>query len=218
MDFFAQIFRQVIEWIYGFCGDYGVAIVLMTALIRMMLLPLNIRQRKQMQKQQETAREVEALKEAYKHQPEKLNEELGKLYQEKGTGMGSCLMSFLQFPIMMCLYQGIRLTAAAGAATVLLPWVTSLLVRDRTFILPIATLIVQLLPQTYPYIRYFKELNLQKMPVHMILILLLTNSMFTFVIPSGIGLYYFISGLFTATEQLAAHIFAVKKKASETAA
>lgn len=213
MDFFVQILRQAIEWIYGFCGDYGIAIVLITAAIRVLLLPLNIRQRKQMRKQQEIAGEAEALREKYKNQQQKLNEELGKLYQEKGTGMGSCLVSFLQFPIMMCLYNGIRLTAAAGAATVLLPWVSSLLVRDRTMILPIATLAVQLLPQTYPYIRYFRALNLQKMPVHMILILLLTNSMFAFAIPSGIGLYYFASGLFTAVEQLAVYMFSVRRLA-----
>lgn len=213
MDFFVQILRQAIEWIYGFCGDYGIAIVLITAAIRVLLLPLNIRQRKQMRKQQEIAGEAEALREKYKNQQQKLNEELGKLYQEKGTGMGSCLVSFLQFPIMMCLYNGIRLTAAAGAATVLLPWVSSLLVRDRTMILPIATLAVQLLPQTYPYIRYFRALNLQKMPVQMILILLLTNSMFAFAIPSGIGLYYFASGLFTAVEQLAVYMFSVRRLA-----
>ncbi|MDO4308897.1 MAG: YidC/Oxa1 family membrane protein insertase [Eubacteriales bacterium] len=213
MDFFVQILRQAIEWIYGFCGDYGIAIVLITAAIRVLLLPLNIRQRKQMRKQQEIAGEAEALREKYKNQQQKLNEELGKLYQEKGTGMGSCLVSFLQFPIMMCLYNGIRLTAAAGAATVLLPWVSSLLVRDRTMILPIATLAVQLLPQTYPYIRYFRALNLQKMPVQMILILLLTNSMFAFAIPSGIGLYYFVSGLFTAVEQLAVYMFSVRRLA-----
>lgn len=213
MDFFMQILRQTIEWIYGFCGDYGIAIVVITAMIRILLLPLNIQQRKQMGRQQEISREVELLKEKYKHQQEKLNEELQKLYQEKGTGMGSCLMSFLQLPIMMCLYNGIRVTVAAGTATVLLPWVSSLLVRDRTLILPIATLAIQLLPQTYPYIRYFRALNLQKMPVPMILTLLLANSMFVFVIPSGVGLYYLTSGLFTAAEQLVSYIWAVRRLA-----
>lgn len=215
MEFIAQILREIIQWIYGICGDYGIAIVAITAAIRILLLPLNIRQRKAMQKQQEISREAEALKEKYKNQQQKLNEELQKLYQEKGTGMGGCLMSFLQFPIMMCLYHGIRLTAAAGTATVLLPWVSSLLVRDQTFILPIATLVVQLLPQTYPYFRFFRSLKLQKTPVRMILAMLLANSMFAFVLPSGIGLYYFTSGLFTAAEQLAANIFAVRRTAHE---
>lgn len=213
MDFLAQILRQVIERIYGLCGDYGISIVIITIMIRVLLLPLNIQQRKQMIKQQEISSEAELLKKKYKNQQQKLNEELQKLYQEKGTGMGGCLMTLFQFPIMMCLYNGIRLTAAAGTATVLLPWVSSLLVRDKTLILPIATLIIQILPQTYPYIRYFRALKLYKMPVQMFLIMLLSNSMFVFVIPSGIGLYYFVSGLFTAGEQLLYHILTVRKLA-----
>ena len=95
----------------------------------------------------------------------------------------------------------------------LLPWVASLLVRDQRMILPVATLIVQFLPQLYPYIRYFKELELQKMSASMVLAMLAMNSMFVFVIPSGVGLYYFVSGVFTALEQLAVNVWSVKKLA-----
>lgn len=213
MDFLVQIFKQVMDGIYKVCGDYGVAVVVVTVVIRLLLLPFSIKQRRQMRQQQEIGREVELLKRKYKNQQEKLEQELRKLYQEKGTGMGSCLLSILQFPIMLCLYNSIRLIAAAGTATVLLPWVSSLLVRDKTCILPAATVIIQLLPQTYPYIRYFKGLNLQKMSMPMILTVALTNSMFVFIIPSGVGLYYLVSGLFTAAEQLVFHIFALRKTA-----
>lgn len=213
MDFLVQIFKQVMDGIYEVCGDYGVAVVVVTVVIRLLLLPFSIKQRRQMRQQQEIGREVELLKRKYKNQQEKLEQELRKLYQEKGTGMGSCLLSILQFPIMLCLYNSIRLIAAAGTATVLLPWVSSLLVRDKTCILPAATVIIQLLPQTYPYIRYFKGLNLQKMSMPMILTVALTNSMFVFIIPSGVGLYYLVSGLFTAAEQLVLHIFALRKTA-----
>lgn len=213
MDFLVQIFKQVMDGIYEVCGDYGVAVVVVTVVIRLLLLPFSIKQRRQMRQQQEIGREVELLKRKYKNQQEKLEQELRKLYQEKGTGMGSCLLSILQFPIMLCLYNSIRLIAAAGTATVLLPWVSSLLVRDKTCILPAATVIIQLLPQTYPYIRYFKGLNLQKMSMPMILTVALTNSMFVFIIPSGVGLYYLVSGLFTAAEQLVFHIFALRKTA-----
>ncbi len=209
----AQGVKQMIEWTYSLSGDYGVAIVMVTLVIRLLLIPLNIQQRKQMKKQQEISREAERLKEKYKKNPQKMNDELQKLYQEKGFGMAGCLMSFVQFPIMICLYNGIRLIAAAGTTTVLLPWVASLLVRDQRMILPVATLIVQFLPQLYPYIRYFKELELQKMSASMILAMLAMNSMFVFVIPSGVGLYYFVSGVFTALEQLAVNVWSVRKLA-----
>lgn len=129
MNIFVDGLRWVIEWMYGLSGDYGVAIVLVTVAIRMLMIPLNIRQREQLQKQQVISQKAEALKERYKKNPQKQNEELQRLYQSEGTGAGGCLLTLLQFPIMMCLYHGIRLTAAAGTTTVLLPWVSSLLDR-----------------------------------------------------------------------------------------
>lgn len=215
MNLFITGMRQVIEWIYGMTGDYGIAIVLITALIRSLLVPFHIRQRKQQKKQQEIAEEAERVKIKYKSDKQKRNEELQKLYQEKG-GVGSgCLLTLLQFPIMIGLYNGIRLTAAAGTATVLLPWVSSLLTKDRTFILPIVTVIVQSLPYLYSYIGYFKILKLQKLSPPMVLTLLLVNGMFAFMIPAGVGLYYFVSGVFSAIEQLAVNIFSARKAMRE---
>lgn len=210
MNIFVDGLRQVIEGIYGFSGDYGVAIVLATVIIRVLLIPLNVKQRRQMKKQQAVSEKAELLKVKYKNNPKKLDEELRSLYQSEGTGMGSCLTCLIQLPVMMCLYQGIRLTAAAGAATVLMPWVSSLLLRDTTLILPIATLVVWILPQTYPYISFFKALNLQKTSPVMIGAMLLSNALFVFVIPSGVGLYYFVSGAFSAVEQLVVNILAVR--------
>lgn len=212
MDILAQFFKTVIEWFYGFTGDYGIAIVLATVLIRSFLIPLNIRQRGQMKKQQEISKKAEDINEKYRKNEKKKNEELQKLYQEQGAGMGGCLISFLQLPIMICLYNAIRLTAAVGTATALLPWVSSLLTRDQTLILPVATLIVQILPQTYPYIRFFRALNLQKPAPSMMLTMLLANSLFVFAIPSGVGLYYLTSGLFTAAEQLIGNLFALRNQ------
>lgn len=203
MGLLSGCLQAVIEGIYSVVGDYGIAIAAVTILIRTLMLPLNIRQRGQMKKQRSISTKVEELKKKYRNDSQKMNQELQKLYEKEGIGGTGCLLSLIQFPVMMCLYNGIRVTAAAGTATVLLPWVSSLLMRDRTMILPVMTLVVQLLPQMYPYIRYFSGLNLQKTPVPVILGLVLANSMFAFMIPSGVGLYYFVSGVYSAVEQLA---------------
>lgn len=212
MNIASQFLKQVIEGLYQFTGDYGVAIVLITLIVRVLMIPLNMKQRGQMERQRELTDEVERLKVKYKDKPQKLQAEMQKLYQEKGLGGAGCLVTLISFPIMMCLYTAIRLTVAAGATTVLLPWAASLLVRDETMILPAATLAVQLLPQCYPYIRFFRELNLQKTSPSMILALAAMNCVFVFVLPSGVGLYYFVSGLFSAMEQLAANIYAARRR------
>ena len=115
-------------------------------------------------------------------------EQLGK---EDGTGAKGCLLSLIQFPIMLCLYHAIRQTAAVNVRTLLLPWL----------ILPSATLLIQLLPQLYPYFHSFEPLMLQRPSIGMMVAMLIMNGMFICVIPSGIGLYYFMSGLFQAAEQ-----------------
>lgn len=204
MGLLSGCLQAVIEGIYSVVGDYGIAIAAVTILIRTLMLPLNVRQRGQMKKQQNVSGKVEELKKKYRNDNRRLNEELQKLYEKEGIRGTGCLFSLIQFPVMMCLYNGIRVTAAAGTATVLLPWVSSLLVKDRTRILPVMTLIVQMLPQMYPYIRYFRGLNLQRTPIPVILGLVLANSMFAFMIPSGVGLYYFVSGMYSAVEQLVA--------------
>ena len=212
MESLAQIFGEIINGLYGVTGDYGVAIVLITLGIRSCMIPLNIKQRKQMKKQREISRQVEALKVKYGKDQDKLNKELQKLYQEQGTGMGSCILPFLQLPIMLGLYNAIRMISVAGATTILLPWVGSILMKDQLFILPIVTILIQLLPQIYPYLSFFKTLDLQKTSGSTICFLLLSNSIFAFMIPSGVGLYYLVSGLFVAAEQFVVNLLEVRGK------
>lgn len=211
MEIFVQFFNFLIMLVYELTKDYGVAIVIITLAIRFCLVPFHIKQRKQMKKQQETNREIEAIKAKYGKNKEKLNLELQKVYQKNGTGMGSCLLSFIQLPVMYGLYQAIQMITLAGATTVLLPWVASILVQDKLLILPIATVVIQLLPQTYPYLRLFKGLELQKAPLSTTIILLIANSCFVFLLPSGIGLYYFVSGLFAALEQFIMNLVDARK-------
>ena len=77
---------------------------------------------------------------------------------------------------------------------------------------------IQILPQAYPYLSLFKGLQLQKAPLPTILILLLSNSFFVFAIPSGVGLYYFVSGLFVALEQFIMNLIEARKVKIATAA
>ncbi len=194
--------RLLLELLYGICGDYGIAIVWITVMVRLCMMPLNQKQRQVLKKQQKLNSDAEAIKKKYKHSKEKMNQELEKLYQSESAGGMGCLLSFLQFPIMLVLYNGIRQAVTVDVGTVLLPWVPSLLMRDTTFLLPIMTIIIQMLPQLMPYVGVFKSLNLQKMSPPMILIMLLMNSWFACMLPAGIELYYMVSGLFTSVEQV----------------
>ncbi len=211
MNIFIRIFEQIIEWLHIVSNDYGVAIVIITIAVRLLLIPLSIKQRKNVGKQKELSEKVNAIRKKYINDKEKQETELAKLYSENGIGMGGCLTSLIQMPVMICLYNAIRNITAIECGTILLPWVSSLLVRDQYFILPIATLVVQAFPQIYPYLSMFSVLKLQKQPGGAVVALLVMNGIFTFMLPTGVGLYYFVSGLFQSAEQFIYNMICVRR-------
>lgn len=210
MNMLYEGIRQLIELLYAVCGDYGIAIVLITVIVRLCMIPFNRKQRASMKKQQVINRKAEEIKNKYKNRQDKMTAELQKLYQEEGTGSMGCLSALLQLPVMIVLYNGIRLAVAVNETTVLLPWIPTLLARDSTYILPVITVFVQMFPQILPYIGFFRKLNLQKMSLPMILILLFSNSWFAVMLPAGIELYYMVSGLVTAGEQIGGYVWELK--------
>lgn len=213
MNFLYEGIRSLIDLAYGICGDYGIAIVLITMGIRLCLVPLNRKQRQAMKGQQALSLQAEEIREKYKHNRAKQDAELQQLYQKKGMGgMGvGCLLILLQFPIMLALYQGIRLSVSADMTTLLLPWVPSLLDRDPSFILPVLTLLIQMAPQLLPFLRFFEELKLPKPQTSMLIMMTVMNGWFAFLLPAGVELYYMVSGLFTSAEQAVGYVLEVKR-------
>lgn len=206
MNAIADFIGQIVQVFYAFTGDYGIAIIMITLVIKLLLLPLNIKQRVQLERQKEVSQKVAEIQKKYANNQNKMNEELQKVYAENGLGSMGCLSTLIQMPIMIGLYHGIRNVITEDATSVLLPWISSLLLSDATGILPIGTLILQALPMLFPYMPCFEKKQMQKTPIGTIIMLLVMNGMFVFMIPSGVGLYYFVSSLFTVAEQFIFHL------------
>ena len=217
MNYFTDFLKSMMELLHSVTNDYGIAIVIFTVLIRLLLVPLDTKQRRQMQKQKEISEAIQVLREKYGNDKRKMDTEINKYYQENGIGLGGYVLAVLPFPIMIGLYHAIRLISASACTTVLLPWVSSLIVRDQFLILPIATIIVQILPQIYPYLRVFDSLGLCRQPAKTILAMAFLNGMYLFMIPSGVGLYCFVSGMFQAMEQLILNMISVRKMKTQEA-
>jgi len=97
-------------WIYSILGNFGLAIILFTILVRMVTYPLTIQQLKGASKMQEMQKSKEylAMQKKYKNDKQKLQQEQMKLYKEKGVNpLGSCLPTLIQFPVIIGLYQSI---------------------------------------------------------------------------------------------------------------
>ncbi|GHV44538.1 hypothetical protein FACS189492_1050 [Clostridia bacterium] len=108
MGFISRPFGLLLYWLNHLFGNYGVALIFFTLIVRLILLPLSVKQQKTMKKTQSVQPELERIKEKYKNDKEKLNEETMKAYKKYGVNpMGGCLPLLIQFPIIIGLYQAV---------------------------------------------------------------------------------------------------------------
>lgn len=99
----------VIKTIYEVVQNYGLAIILFTVVIKLCLLPLNIKSQRAMKKQQKIQPILMELQKKYANDQQKLQQETMKLYKENNVSMtGGCLPMFIQMPILIALYQAIQ--------------------------------------------------------------------------------------------------------------
>ncbi len=99
----------IIQLIYNLVANYGLAIILFTIVVKLILLPLNIRSQRAMRKTQKIQPLLAELQQKYANDKEKLQREMTKLYRENDVSMtGGCLPMLIQFPILIGLYQVIQ--------------------------------------------------------------------------------------------------------------
>lgn len=110
-DFLAKPFGIIMEFIYRTLAfeNYGLAIILFTVFVRLLILPLTIKQQKSSLKMQALQPELNALKERYGDDRQKLYEEQNKIYQKYGvSSLAGCFPTLIQFPIILVIYRIIR--------------------------------------------------------------------------------------------------------------
>ena len=99
----------IIKTIYDLVQNYGVAIILFTIVVKLLLLPLNIKSQKAMKKQQKIQPIMAELQKKYANDQQKLQQEMMKVYKENNVSMaGGCLPMLIQMPILVALYQAIQ--------------------------------------------------------------------------------------------------------------
>ena len=110
LSFIASIFGYAMSFIYGLVQNYGIAIILFTVLVKILLLPLTIKQQKSMEKMQELQPLYQELQRKYGNDQQRLSLEYQKLLKEKnmnmmsGMGCSGCLLQLIQFPIILGLF------------------------------------------------------------------------------------------------------------------
>lgn len=196
-----NLFSQIFNFIFNFTNDYGVAIILFTILIKLVLLPLTIKQKKSMKIQQKLSTKMNELKKKYENDEEKLNEEMITLYKENpGSGL-SILLLFIQMPIFIAMYRTFS-NNIVDAPTIILPWIGNLSNPDPYFILPILYIASQLLPSIFATIGIIKNSSMPKLSLSSILMPVMIGLLFLSKSPAALGIYFITSNILTNIGQL----------------
>jgi YidC/Oxa1 family membrane protein insertase len=138
MDWFAKLLLRNLNWWHGFIPNYGVAIILLTVLVRMVMFPLMLKQIRSMKQMQALAPEMQALKEKYPDNPQELNKAMMEFYRERKINpLAGCFPIFLQMPVFIALYRMLWNAFELRGATFL--WIEDLSMPDALFHLPFMT-------------------------------------------------------------------------------
>lgn len=105
-QFIANIFGYLLEWLYNGIGqNYGIALILFTIILRIILLPLTIKQQKSMKKTTELQGKMQEIQFKYKNNPELMNKEIMELYKrEKLSPFSGCISSIVQILIILSVF------------------------------------------------------------------------------------------------------------------
>lgn len=109
MGFFANIFGYVLNFLYQFIGNYGIAIILFSVILKLVMLPISIKQQKTMKKSAKIQEKMKVIQDKYKNNPEKLNQETIELYKsEKMSPFSGCLSAIAQIVILFAVFYLVR--------------------------------------------------------------------------------------------------------------
>ena len=109
MSFFANIFGTILGFIYNIVNNYGLAIILFTLLIKIIMLPLSIKQQKTLKKSSELQEKMKILQFKYKNDPEQLNREVMSLYkEEKMNPFSGCFSAIVQFVLIISIFYLVK--------------------------------------------------------------------------------------------------------------
>lgn len=108
-NFIANIFGYLLNFLYNILNNYGLAIIIFSILVKLILLPLTIKQQKTMEKTTKMQDEMKSLQFKYKNDPEKLNKEMMDMYKrENMSPFSGCLSSIVQLILILAVFYLVR--------------------------------------------------------------------------------------------------------------
>jgi YidC/Oxa1 family membrane protein insertase len=204
MEWLGVPILKLLRWVYSYVGNYGVAIILLTVVSKILFYPLTVKSMRSMKAMQALQPQVNALRSKYKSDPQRLQRETLELYQKhKVNPMGGCLPMFAQIPIFYALYLALSVSVELQNAPFLCfgqlfgkdLWICDLANQDPIYVLPILMGVSMFVQQRMTPVS--GDPRQAKM-------MLVMPFVFTFMflnLPSGLVLYWTVSNILQIAQQ-----------------
>lgn len=191
----AKPFLLTLKFLHRYVGNYGLAIIIITIVLKILFYPLTYKSYKSMKEMQKIQPLMEKIKEKYKDDRNAMNQEIMKLYQEHRVNpLGGCLPMVVQIPVFFALYKALMFSIELRHAPFYL-WITDLSSKDPYYITPIimgATMFIQ------------QKMTPTSMDPTQAKIMLMLPVIFTFMFlnfPSGLVIYWLVNNILSIAQQ-----------------
>jgi len=197
----------VLKWLYGIVSNYGIAIIILTILVRIIFFPLSISSFRSMKKMQIIQPELKEIQKKYANDREKLSREIWELYRRhKVNPLGGCLPMLIQIPVFIALYQVLMNAIELRHAPFIL-WMNDLSAPDLLLTIPLLgyPFPLRVLPILMGVSMYVQQKmtpmagDPQQIKIMMWMPAILTVMLYG--LPSGLTLYWTVSNLLSIIQQ-----------------
>jgi YidC/Oxa1 family membrane protein insertase len=186
-----------LQFFYTVFPNYGIAIILLTIIIRLLTFPLQYKSFKSMKKMQEIQPQLNKVREKFKDNPQKMQQETMALFKKSGANpLGGCLPLILQMPIFFAFYRVLYSSVELVDAPFYL-WISDLSQKDPFYVLPILMAVAMVLNQ-----RLMPTTTTDPVQKKIMMFVPLIFAIFMKDFPAGLTLYIFISTLVGMLQQL----------------
>jgi YidC/Oxa1 family membrane protein insertase len=193
--FIGHYILKIMVWFYSIVGNWGVSIILLTLLVRIVVLPFMIMSFRSMKSMQVIQPKLKELREKYKDDKQKLNEAMMRMYkEEKINPLGGCLPILVQIPVFIALYWMLLESVEMRQAPFML-WIQDLSSPDPFFVLPILMGVTMLIQHR------LNPTPLDPIQARVMMVLPIAFTFFFIFFPAGLVLYWVVNNVLSIAQQ-----------------
>ncbi|PLX78180.1 MAG: membrane protein insertase YidC, partial [Desulfuromonas sp.] len=190
---------HVLVFFYGFLNNYGLAIIVLTVIIKLLFWPLTHKSYASMKAMQKLQPEMQKIRERFKDDKERLNRELMELYKKHRVNpLGGCLPMLVQIPVFFALYK-VLLGSIALRHAPFVWWLTDLSAKDPYYITPLLMGVSMFVQQKMTP----TTADPMQARIFMMMPIIFTFMFLNF--PSGLVIYWLVNNLLTIVQQFYIH-------------